>query len=102
MLKKIAIVLVVLGVLGVDGGVRAPETLGEKIEESIEGEYARTAFWGVYAQDLDAGRLLYSRNEEKTLIPASNQKLLTTATALDVLGSAYRWTLGLPVSDPTA
>ncbi len=91
MLRKTAIVLVVLGVLGVDGGVRAPDTLGEKIEEIIEGEYARTAFWGVYVQDLDAGRLLYSRNEDKMLIPASNQKLLTTATALDVLGSAYRY-----------
>ena len=91
MLRKAAISLVVFIVLGVDGGPRAPETLGEKIEEIIEGEYARTAFWGIYVQDLDAGRLLYSRNAEKTLIPASNQKLLTTAAALDVLGSAYRY-----------
>lgn len=91
MLRKTAVVLIVLGVLGVEGGARAPDTLGEKIEAILEGEHARTAFWGVYVQDLDAGRLLYSRNEDKTFMPASNQKLLTTATALDVLGSAYRY-----------
>src|SRR5207247_10730188 len=33
-----------------------------------------------------AGRLLYSRNADRTLAPASNEKLLTTSTALVRLG----------------
>jgi len=41
---------------------------------------------GAYVADLGTGRVLYSRNADKTLAPASNEKLLTTATALVRLG----------------
>jgi D-alanyl-D-alanine carboxypeptidase/D-alanyl-D-alanine-endopeptidase (penicillin-binding protein 4) len=41
---------------------------------------------GAYVVDLGTGRVLYSRNADKTLAPASNEKLLTTAAALVRLG----------------
>jgi len=44
------------------------------------------SYAGAYVVDLGSGRLLYSRNADKTLAPASNEKLLTTATALIRLG----------------
>lgn len=53
------------------------------------------AFWGLYAEDLQSGRIILSRNADKLFIPASNMKLLTTATALDVLGSDHRFTTNL-------
>jgi D-alanyl-D-alanine carboxypeptidase/D-alanyl-D-alanine-endopeptidase (penicillin-binding protein 4) len=37
------------------------------------------------------GRLLFQRNSEKLFTPASNMKVYTTAVALDVLGTDYRW-----------
>jgi D-alanyl-D-alanine carboxypeptidase/D-alanyl-D-alanine-endopeptidase (penicillin-binding protein 4) len=43
---------------------------------------------GAYVVDLGTGRVLYSRNANRTLAPASNQKLLTTAAALIRLGPA--------------
>lgn len=48
-------------------------------------------FWGVYVQNLRTGEVVYSQNADKNLMPASNLKLLTTATALDTLGPSYRY-----------
>lgn len=55
---------------------------------------------GVYARTLDSGRVLFARNADTAMIPASNFKLVTTATALAVLGPDFRFTtsvLGPPV-----
>src|SRR4051812_15522564 len=41
---------------------------------------------GAYVVDLGTGRVLYSRNADRTLAPASNEKLLTTSAALVRLG----------------
>ena len=37
------------------------------------------------------GRVLYSRNGDRLFTPASNMKVYTTAAALDLLGTEYRW-----------
>jgi D-alanyl-D-alanine carboxypeptidase/D-alanyl-D-alanine-endopeptidase (penicillin-binding protein 4) len=41
---------------------------------------------GAYVVDLGTGHVLYSRNANRTLAPASNEKLLTTSAALVRLG----------------
>jgi D-alanyl-D-alanine carboxypeptidase/D-alanyl-D-alanine-endopeptidase (penicillin-binding protein 4) len=41
---------------------------------------------GLYVRDLGTGRTLFSRNQDTALAPASNEKLLVTATALLTLG----------------
>ncbi|MBO6576156.1 MAG: D-alanyl-D-alanine carboxypeptidase/D-alanyl-D-alanine-endopeptidase [Rhodothermales bacterium] len=46
---------------------------------------------GVSVVDLATGRTLYAHNANKTLMPASNTKLYTTAAALDQLGADFRW-----------
>ena len=48
------------------------------------------AQWGVKVASLDTGAVLFSRNAEKLLKPASNAKLFTAALALDRLGPDYR------------
>lgn len=72
-------------------GTRNPVPVGEQIDDILESDQVKSAFWGVYVQDLDSGRILYQRNEDKTLVPASNQKIITTAVALDALGGDYRY-----------
>jgi D-alanyl-D-alanine carboxypeptidase/D-alanyl-D-alanine-endopeptidase (penicillin-binding protein 4) len=42
--------------------------------------------WGVLVERLDDRRVLYSHNENKFFIPASNAKIFTTAAALQRLG----------------
>ncbi len=51
----------------------------------------RSANWGVLVVDPVAGDTLYSRNAGKLFMPASNQKLLTGATALALLGGDFRF-----------
>ena len=46
---------------------------------------------GVLAVDAESGRTLMSHNARRKFIPASNQKVLVTATALSLLGPDYRF-----------
>jgi D-alanyl-D-alanine carboxypeptidase/D-alanyl-D-alanine-endopeptidase (penicillin-binding protein 4) len=55
----------------------------------------RSAHWGILIVDPGRGETLYSRNADKLFVPASNQKLITGATALAQLGTGYRWTTTL-------
>ncbi len=49
------------------------------------------ASWSVYIRDVTSGTDILSHNADMLLVPASTQKLLTTATALMMLGSDYRF-----------
>lgn len=51
----------------------------------------RSAQWGILIVDPAAGDTLYSHNAGKLFMPASNQKLLTGATALATLGPDFRY-----------
>ncbi len=46
--------------------------------------------WGILVQNLSSGKTLYSRDRDKYFVPASNVKLLTTASALLELGEEFR------------
>jgi serine-type D-Ala-D-Ala carboxypeptidase/endopeptidase (penicillin-binding protein 4) len=48
------------------------------------------AFWGIEVRSLKTGKVLYARNAQKSLKPASTLKLVTTAAALDALGPDAR------------
>lgn len=47
--------------------------------------------WGVYVADARTGNVLYAHEAHRPMMPASNQKLVTSALALDVLGSEFRY-----------
>ncbi len=49
------------------------------------------AHWGILIVDPASGDTLYSRNAGKLFMPASNMKILTSATALTQLGPEYRY-----------
>jgi D-alanyl-D-alanine carboxypeptidase/D-alanyl-D-alanine-endopeptidase (penicillin-binding protein 4) len=50
---------------------------------------------GVYVWDIDTGQQVYGRNSYTALAPASNLKLLTSATALLDWGPGHRFVTGL-------
>lgn len=65
--------------------------LGEKIDRAIDESEFASARWGVYVSSLRDGHVLYARNAQRPITPASNMKVYTTAVALDLLGADYRW-----------
>jgi D-alanyl-D-alanine carboxypeptidase/D-alanyl-D-alanine-endopeptidase (penicillin-binding protein 4) len=69
-----------------DGGV-----LQEEIDRIISAPPLDQVNWGIRIVDPDRGQILYSRHGHLKFIPASNMKLLSTATALSVLGPDYRY-----------
>jgi D-alanyl-D-alanine carboxypeptidase/D-alanyl-D-alanine-endopeptidase (penicillin-binding protein 4) len=65
--------------------------LAREIEHAIDGSDLAHARWGIFVMSMKDGRVLYSRNGDQLFTPASNMKIYTTAVALDLLGSEYRW-----------
>ena len=55
------------------------------------------ATWGLYVVD-DRGTVLYQRNADRFSVPASNTKLIVSATAAVLLGPEYRVTTSLYVN----
>jgi len=44
---------------------------------------------GVYVEELGSGKIVYTQNEHKLLMPASNMKIVTTASGLSTLGPDF-------------
>ena len=69
----------------------AVSRLASELDSAFSGpEFAR-ATWGVVVQSLDNGEVVYRRNAERLLMPASNQKLITASAALSGLGADFRY-----------
>lgn len=67
-----------------------PAVFSPELIHIIENSRAADAFWSVIVRD-STGRILEGYNFEKLVRPASNLKLLTSATVLDELGAGYRY-----------
>ena len=64
--------------------------LQRSIDAILDRPALAPAFWGVEVRDVKTGRVLYARNAEKNLKPASTLKVVTTAAALDAFGPQER------------
>ena len=63
----------------------------DKIQEILNNEHLKTASVALSVYDLTSKKTIYSYNENKSLRPASNLKLLSTAAILETLGADYRF-----------
>ena len=75
-------------------------SLRRAIDSMLAAPDVRSARWGVLVVDPVRGETLYARDADKLLVPASNQKILTSAVALDVLGPAFRFPTPVLASGP--
>jgi D-alanyl-D-alanine carboxypeptidase/D-alanyl-D-alanine-endopeptidase (penicillin-binding protein 4) len=80
---------------GPEGWIAPDPSLAEAIDAVVDAPDFEDAFWGVHIVDLTTGETLYARNAQKNFVPASNQKLFSTAAALDGLGPDFRYTTTL-------
>ncbi len=106
-----AVAVVVSAVLGCAGGARtgvgpaaAPALsrgqLTRYVDSLVLAPAFRNAHWGVLIVDAASGDTLYAHNAGKLFMPASNQKLLTGATALTQLGADYRFVTTFAATGP--
>jgi len=69
----------------------AARALAAEIDSALSGPEFDRAMWGVVVQSLDNGEVVYRRNAERLMMPASNMKLLTSSAALVRLGADFRY-----------
>lgn len=73
------------------GAAPAHATDASTLQQALSRQAARLGpASGSWVADLDTGRTLWTRQAGRLLVPASNQKLYTTATALLTLGPTAR------------
>lgn len=67
------------------------QELWQQIDDIFNDPNFSNANWGAVIQSLSTGEYFYKRNENKLFIPASNLKILTTSSALFLLGPDYKF-----------
>ncbi len=71
--------------------VNKKHNINEQIKKLISYPDFNTAGFAFYAIDVNSGEVIAMHNPNMALKPASTQKLFSTATALELLGSDYQF-----------
>lgn len=67
-----------------------PNKIQATAEAMANDPLLKNASFTFYCYDMDSGKVLAEYHPLTSLVPASTQKIVTTATALDMLGGGYR------------
>jgi D-alanyl-D-alanine carboxypeptidase/D-alanyl-D-alanine-endopeptidase (penicillin-binding protein 4) len=71
-------------------GSASSKPLSERLGRALAVPHVSAAHSGAVALDLSTGAVVFARNPGLSLVPASNEKLPVTYTALETLGPDYR------------
>ncbi len=74
------------------------EKIDVNLSQMMSDPVLRNASWGFVVYDPKTKKVVSAYNENTPLVPASTTKLLTTETALNLLGPKYRWITQLEYS----
>jgi len=69
---------------------RAQHTLTPALDRILDVPALKGGITGAIVCRMDTGQVLYARDADTRLIPASNRKLFTSAAALEVLGDSFQ------------
>jgi serine-type D-Ala-D-Ala carboxypeptidase/endopeptidase (penicillin-binding protein 4) len=69
-----------------------PSRLQTEINTLNKDESLTHGCWGLCVIDLDSGKVIASNDPDRSMIPASTMKVLTTGAAMGLLGKDYRFT----------
>jgi D-alanyl-D-alanine carboxypeptidase/D-alanyl-D-alanine-endopeptidase (penicillin-binding protein 4) len=92
-------------VLGVStGGATAvnADPLAADLDRILADPRLAGATAGLVVRDADTGDLVYNRSGATRFQPGSNAKLVTSATALELLGPDHRWNTDLSATAPVS
>jgi D-alanyl-D-alanine carboxypeptidase/D-alanyl-D-alanine-endopeptidase (penicillin-binding protein 4) len=79
---------------------RAERALTSDLNRIFNAPVMEQGLWGVEVKSLATGRILYALNARKLMMPASNMKIVTLATAAETLGWDYRFRTTLETLAP--
>ena len=77
------------------------EQTAKQIEKLLRGPL-RNGITGLFVADAATGEPLFAVNADDPLNPASNVKMISTATALELLGPTFKYTTRLLANEPDA
>jgi D-alanyl-D-alanine carboxypeptidase/D-alanyl-D-alanine-endopeptidase (penicillin-binding protein 4) len=70
------------------------ERLGRAMDGLLKDSQMRHAIMSLYVVDSKTGKVIYDHNSETGLAPASTQKIVTSAAALELLGKNFKYQTG--------
>jgi serine-type D-Ala-D-Ala carboxypeptidase/endopeptidase (penicillin-binding protein 4) len=89
MRKLILASLTISALAGLARPVAGQNALARRLDALLDQPPFNRVTWGAYAVD-ERGRVLYQRNADRLFVPASNTKLVVTATATALLPPDFR------------
>ncbi len=93
----------VIGMLASSAPLRAdPADLPATIDRTLDVPAVRGGITAYIIQRMPDGAVIYERNADLRLMPASNRKLFTTAAVLGVLGDDYTITTKILLREPVS
>lgn len=96
-MKKIVLLFTALLIIGGCASVPSgftkidKEDLSKIIDEIFQDSLFSHAHWGVLVESLSSEELIFEKNTDRMFMPASNEKIPTSAAALTRLGPEYRF-----------
>jgi D-alanyl-D-alanine carboxypeptidase/D-alanyl-D-alanine-endopeptidase (penicillin-binding protein 4) len=111
--RQVLLALILAGAVAC-GGVRPPPAnprapsasappltgLQREIARLLDAPELKRVSWGIEVRSLDRDEILYARDPQKLLLPASNQKVITLAAAAERLGWDFTFTTELSLTGP--
>jgi D-alanyl-D-alanine carboxypeptidase/D-alanyl-D-alanine-endopeptidase (penicillin-binding protein 4) len=79
---------------------RAERELAADLTRIFDAPATAQALWGVEVRSMTSGAVLFELNPRKLMMPASNMKIVTLATAAETLGWDHRFTTTLESAAP--
>jgi D-alanyl-D-alanine carboxypeptidase/D-alanyl-D-alanine-endopeptidase (penicillin-binding protein 4) len=79
----------------------AAADLAERVDAIISRPSQQKVQFSIHIIEADSGEMLYSHNARETLIPASNMKIIITASALKYLGPDYKYVTRVGLCEST-
>jgi len=86
---RITVLLLVCAFCAAAASAASAQTLTERIDAILKDPALDHGLQGVLIRSLKTGQTLYERNADNLMIPASNFKLLVSATAIEQLGPDF-------------
>jgi len=94
-LTVVLLTFFLISAVGLESRANSLESIQATIAKYLKRPGVRSALWGIQILDPETSSVLLEVNPDKTFLPASVLKVLTTSAALEKLGPDFRYRTGV-------